>query len=191
MKPDVVCVCHHPGETRLPYGRLGTLLSERGQGLALLGPASMSRQNDQCWHRTTRTEHRIYGILSVSRETCIRASRFSCCSRGSRVPSFEEGRAMNARCYRPRRCASSATRGKQRCPPRHRHVWTLMHRQGCRHIRTWSMHAQYSAIVFHVKPAVCRSLTRFPPIRRQLHDGRGVECQLVRWPSIRVQPSSA
>ena len=67
-----------------------------GQELALLGPASMSRQNDQCWHRTTRTEHRIYGILSVSRETCIRASRFSCCSRGSRVSSFEEECAMNA-----------------------------------------------------------------------------------------------
>jgi len=180
-----------PGETRLPYGHRDTLLSEQGRGWRC-------SDRPQCPVRTISggivpagQSIGTFGILSVSRETCIRASRFSCCSRGSRVPSFEEGCAMNAWRYPPRSSASSATRGEQRCPPRHRHVWTLMHRQGCRHIRTWSMHAQYSAIVFHVKPAVCRSLTRFPPIRRQLHDGRGVECQLVRWPSIRVQPGSA
>lgn len=32
-----------------------------------------------------------------------------------------------------------------------------MHRQGCRHIRPWSMHAQCSAIVFHVKPGADRT----------------------------------
>ena len=39
-------------------------------------------------------------------------------------------------------------------PARHRNVWTFMHRQGCWHIRPWSMHAQCSAIVFHVKADV-------------------------------------
>ena len=42
-------------------------------------------------------------------------------------------------------------------PARHRNVWTLMHRQGCWHIRPWSMHAQCSAIVFHVKPGADRT----------------------------------
>ena len=57
-----------------------------------------------------------FGILSVSRETCILASRFSCCSRGSRVPSFEEGCAMNAWRYplvdvlRVQRAANNAAR---------------------------------------------------------------------------------
>jgi len=41
--------------------------------------------------------------------------------RGFTVPSFEERRALNARRCRPRWCASSATHGKQCCPPGHRY----------------------------------------------------------------------
>ena len=56
--------------TRVRPGRGGMLHLEQGRGWHH-SQLPQQHQNDQRWHRTTRTEHRIYGILSVSRETCL------------------------------------------------------------------------------------------------------------------------
>ena len=179
-----------PGETRLPYGHRDTLLSEQGRGWRC-------SDRPRCPVRTISAGIAPRGLSIGYTESSAFHVKPAYELPPSRTDegvdgSFVRGTACFERKALPPSLMCFKCNVRQTMlPARHRNVWTLMQRQGCWHIRPWSMHAQCSAIVFHVKPAVCRSLTRLPTIRRQLHDGRGVECQLVRWPSIRVQPGSA
>lgn len=163
MKPDAVCVCH-----RLVRHVCRTVIETRcsrnraGAGVARTALNVPSERSVVASYRQDRASgHSESSAFHVKPAYELPASRAEEGVDGS----FVRGTACFERKALPPSLMCFKCNVRQTMlPARHRNVWTFMHRQGCWHIRPWSMHAQCSAIVFHVKPAVGCSLTRFPPI---------------------------